>query len=247
MSSLASRRRRLLVIGAVAVVAVLALGLWFRSSPLARVNAVTVTGVQGAQASRIRAALTSAARGMSTLHVDDDALRDAVATYPVVRGLHTTADFPHGLRIAVEAYEPVAALQRAGDLVAVAADGTILRGSATKGLPLVAAKTMPGGDRVADPDVLSAITVVAAAPPPLRARVARVYEGVRGLSATVEGGPKLYFGGGERIRAKWMAAAEVLAHVGTQGASYVDLRIPEKPVAGGFQPLPAGTSGSTLG
>ena len=39
----------------------------------------------------------------------------------------------------------------------------------------------------------------------------------------------------------------VLARSGTQGASYVDLRIPERPVAGGFQPRTALVSGSTIG
>ncbi|HEY1539687.1 MAG TPA: cell division protein FtsQ/DivIB [Solirubrobacteraceae bacterium] len=245
MSSLASRRRRLVLVAVLLVVALGAFGLWFRTSSFVRVDAVTVAGVAGVQATQIRDALSTAARGMSTLKVNDGALRDAVSTYPVVRSLHTSTNFPHGLRIVVNAYDAVAALQRGSALVAVASDGTILRGSRAAGLPLVAIKTVPGADRVENPNVLAAITVVAAAPPPLRKRVERVYEGARGLTATIDGGPKLYFGGGERIRAKWLSAAEVLAHAGTQGASYVDLRIPEKPVAGGFQPLPAGASGST--
>lgn len=247
MPSLVLRRRRLVLVAAAVVVALVVFGLWFRTSSFVRVDAVTVTGVEGAQAAQIRDALTVAAHGMSTLKIDDGALRDAVSTYPVVRSLRTSTDFPHRLRIVVDAYEPVAALQRGGDLVAVAADGTILRGSATEGLPLVAIKTIPGADRIEQPNVLDAIAVVAQAPSPLRTRIQRVYEGDRGLAATVAAGPKLYFGGGERIRAKWIAAVEVLAHAGTQGASYVDLRIPERPVAGGFEPRTADISGSTLG
>jgi cell division protein FtsQ len=52
-------------------------------------------------------------------------------------------------------------------------------------------------------------------------------------------GPKLYFGGAARLEAKWGAAAQVLAHRSSRGASYVDLRIPERPVAGGLKPRPA--------
>ena len=33
---------------------------------------------------------------MTTLHVDDDALREAVAAYPTVAGVESDADFPHG-------------------------------------------------------------------------------------------------------------------------------------------------------
>lgn len=209
---------------------------------------MTVTGIGGGQAAQIRDALTVAARDMTTLAVDDDALRRAVSTFPIVRDLHTTAGFPHRLRIAVDAYDPVAALQAGGSATAVAADGTLLRGTPTAGLPVLGVKTLPAGDRVVDAAAQRAIRLLAAAPAPLRGRVARVFRATRGLAATVEDGPKLYFGGGGRLRAKWYAVAQVLADQSAQGASYVDVRIPERPVAGGFQPRPmAGTSASTLG
>jgi cell division protein FtsQ len=63
-----------------------------------------------------------------------------------------------------------------------------------------------------------------------------VYRGPHGLAATLQNGPKLYFGGTERYDAKWGAAAAVLAHRTSKGASYLDLRVPERPVAGGLQP-----------
>lgn len=248
MSSFASRRLRVVLVAAVLLAALVALGLWLRDSSLVRVDAVVVRGVQGGQAAEIRAALTDAALDMSTLDIDDGALRAAVATYPVVRGLHTATDFPHKLRITVDSYEPVAALQRGnGERTAVAFDGTLLRGDSVKHLPVIGVKAAPGGAHVADAATLHAIDVVVAAPSALRKRVERIYRNESGLAATVAGGPKLYFGGGERLRAKWLAAAAVLAHSGTQGASYVDLRIPEKPVAGGYQPRTGQPSGSTLG
>jgi len=249
MSSFTSRRLRVVLAAAVLLAALAGLGLWLRGSSLVRVNDVVVSGLQGRQAAEIRAALTDAALDMSTLDVDDGALRSAVSTYPVVRSLRTTTDFPHGLKIVVNAYEPVAALQHAGaaDRTPVAFDGTLLRGTSAKRLPVIGVKTTPGGARVTDAATLHAIAVVAAAPSALRKRVERVYRNRSGLAATVDGGPKLYFGGGERLHAKWLAAAAVLARSGTQGASYVDLRIPERPVAGGFQPRTPTVSGSTLG
>jgi cell division protein FtsQ len=248
MPVLASRRSHAILAIAALLVVVGGFGLWLRTSSLVRVKQVTVTGIDGPGSGAIRDALTIAARDMTTLAVDDGALRDAVATYPVVRSLKARADFPHRLRIAVNAYEPVAAVQSGGGApTPVASDGTLLRGTKATRLPVVGIKSMPGGDRVRDAGALEAIRLVAAAPAPLRVRVQRVFQGRRGLAATMQDGPKLYFGGGERPQAKWSAAARVLAADTAQGATYVDVRIPESPVAGGFQPRPTQDSASTLG
>ena len=247
MTSFARRRLRVVLVIASLLVALASLGVWLRTSSLVQVNAVTVTGAQGRQAPEIRDVLKIAGLDMTTLAVDEQALRDAVADYPVVRDLRTSTDFPHGLRIAVELYEPVAALQRGSSLTAVAANGTLLRGAVTKGLPVVGAKHRPAGRRVEDPATLHAIAVASSAPTALRRRVERVFRSSRGLAATLENGPKLYFGVSRRLRAKWSAAAQVLAHSGTRGASYVDARVPERTVAGGFLPATAVVSPSTLG
>jgi cell division protein FtsQ len=84
---------------------------------------------------------------------------------------------------------------------------------------------------------------LAAAPPALRPRVRRVYLGPNGLTLPLRNGPTLYFGGSERLRAKWIAAATVLADPTSTGATYVDVRLPERPAAGGLEQPPApGTS-----
>jgi cell division protein FtsQ len=242
-------RPRLRVLASVAlVVALLAAGTtWLRSSSLVQVEHVTITGIDGRQATQIRDALTDAARDMTTLKVREDGLLDAVREYPIVRSLRTSADFPHRLRIEVNAYEPVAALRSAGSVTAVAGDGTLLRGTSTKDLPVVAVKVLPAGRRLDDAQALRSVRLMAAVPASLRRRVVRVFRGTRGLSTTVRDGPKLYFGGGRRLRAKWLAVAQVLANDTARGASYVDVRIPERPVAGGFKPRPAESSTSTSG
>lgn len=247
MLSYARRRLRVVLVIVALLVALASLGMWLRTSSLVQVDDVTVTGVEGRQAAEIRDVLTIAGMDMSTLAVDEQALRDAVSAYPIVRALRTRTDFPHGLRISVDVYEPVAALQHGNMLTAVAFDGTLLGGTVAKGLPVVGAKRRPPAGRVEDAETLRAIEVVSTAPTALRRRVERVFRSTRGLSATVQDGPKLYFGGGRRLRAKWAAAAQVLADEGTPGTSYVDVRIPERPVAGGFLPANAIASPSTLG
>lgn len=238
-----ARRRKRVVLGITVLLVVLApLALWLRNSSLVRVQEVSVKGIEGSQAAQIRRALVAEGLGMTTLNVRDDALLSAVAQYPVVRSLRTETDFPRGLRIVVNAYEPVAALRSSGGgLTAVAGDGTLLRGNTTRDLPIVGVRSTPGGNRLRRGETLRAVRLLGAAPRALRSRIDRVYRGPRGLAATMADGPKLYFGGAAQLRAKWGAAAQVLAHRTSRGASYVDLRVPERPVAGGLQPRPTYT------
>ena len=101
-------RRLKAVLGVLAAVLLLAAGwMWLRDSPLVAVRKVTISGLTGAQAPRIRAALTLAARGMTTLGVRTQTLRAAVSSYPVVKGLKVSAHFPHGLEITVTEQLPV--------------------------------------------------------------------------------------------------------------------------------------------
>jgi cell division protein FtsQ len=194
-----------------------------------------VTGLSGTEAPRVRAALEGAARDMTTLHVRPDQLKTAVEPYPAVMGVDAHPDFPHGLRIVVHEHVAVAALAAGSDRVPVAADGTLLRGSSTADLPIVAIAAPPPGDTLGDKRTLRAVALLAAAPPELRAKVSRVYPGPRGLTAPLADGPVLYFGGADRLRAKWAAASRVLADRSSAGATYVDLRLPERPAAGGLE------------
>jgi cell division protein FtsQ len=208
--------------------------LWLRDSRLVAVDQVSVTGLSGSEAPRVRAALEGAARDMTTLHVRPDQLQTAVEPFPAIEAVDAHADFPHRLRIVVHEHIAVAALAAGADRVPVAADGTLLRGSSTSGLPVVAVPAPPPGDTLGDKRTLRAVALLAAAPPPLRAKVSRVYAGPRGLTAPLTAGPVLYFGGADRLRAKWAAAARVLADRSSAGATYVDLRLPERPAAGGL-------------
>jgi cell division protein FtsQ len=212
---------------------------WLRDSPLVAVRTVTVTGVSGPDAPQVRDALVAAARDMTTLHVRKGELRTAVDAYPGVLGLETDADLPHGLRIAVRERNPVATIVAGTQRVPVAADGTLMPTSRSANLPEIAAKAVPGdGTRASAPDVRRGLAVLNAAPPALRARVRRVYVGVHGITAPLRDGPTLYLGGSERLRAKWIAAATVLADRSSAGGTYLDLRLPERPAAGGLEPPP---------
>ncbi len=221
--------------------------LWLRDSSLVAVQDVTVTGVSGPDATKVREALADAARDMTTLHVRQDELRTAVDPYPGVLRVSTDADFPHRLRIAVHERNPIGAVVAGSQRVPVAADGTLMRTTPSAGLPAIAAKALPGGSHASDTHVRRAIEVLAAAPPALRARVRRVYVGDRGWTLPLRNGPILYLGDSARLQAKWAAVTTVLADPTSTGTTYLDVRLPERTAAGGLEPLPTPAEQPTIG
>lgn len=230
-------RRRVLMVLAACVVLAAGYQFWLRDSPLVAVENVKVTGLTTKDAARVRAALVSEAHTMTTLHVQQSELEHAIAAYPVVRALEVKADFPHGLEIHVVEHRPAAMV---GGL-SVAGDGTILRGLPVEGrLPVIETGTGKlDGNRLTEPAALHAARVAGGAPAPLRGRLERVeMRSEEGIVVVLRDGPELYFGDATRVRAKWIAAVRILADPKAEGASYIDVRLPGRPAAGG---LPAET------
>lgn len=227
---------------------------WVRDAPFVSVDRVTVTGLSTDDAARVRAALVSTARTMTTLHVERDRLERVVAAYPVVRALEIDTDFPHAMTIRVVEHRPVAVVITGGVRLPVAADGTVLEGlPADGGLPLVRAQGGLKSSRLADPSAIGAARIAGAAPVPLRRRLREIaHESDRGYVVKMRKGPELVFGSAAHLGAKWVAAARVLADGDTRGATYVDLTVPGRPAVGGLgfevtapalptAPLPLGT------
>jgi cell division protein FtsQ len=252
--SLAWRRRRLraLLIAAAIATPLLAGGwLWLRGSSLVAVRHVRVLGAHGSEARSIEAALSAAARRMTTLDVHTDALRAAVAGYPVVRDVRVTTSFPHGIDIRVVEQPAVATLSIAGAKTAVAADGVVLGpGLASGALPALSgagpvAPPSPGR-HLHDASLLGELAVLGAAPQPLAKLVIRAYTTTKGLTVAMRSGLLVYFGDATRPHAKWLSLESVLASSGSVGASYVDVRLPERPAAGfpgGAAPPSSGSEG----
>jgi cell division protein FtsQ len=245
---LIARRRRLRIafLTMLATLPLLAGGwLLLRNSSLVSVEHVRVSGLHGPEARAIETALTGAANHMSTLDVHAGTLRAAVASFPVVRTIRTIPSFPHGLRIEVTEQLPVAALTIGGTRTAVAADGVVLGPALLSGsLPALndgqgPAATPHEGQHLKDQSLLAELTVLGAAPKPLERVTARVFTspGNQGLTVAMRDGLLVYFGDGARPHAKWLSLARVLADPSSAGASYIDVRLPERPAAG----FPAGS------
>ncbi|HKG03361.1 MAG TPA: hypothetical protein VKB03_09270 [Conexibacter sp.] len=229
------RPRTLLATGA-ALVLLLAGWFWLRDSSLVAVRTVEVTGIDGPQGTRVRAALDEAARSMSTLHVRQGALDTAAAPFSIVKRIEVSTDFPHTMRIHVVTNVAVGAVVVDGRRIAVTSDGTILRDvTAPAALPEIPVRSAPAGTRLTESAAVAAVAALGAASSALRGRVEGVQTTVdRGLTLQLAHGPLLIFGGDERLAAKWAAAAAVLADPDAAGATAIDVSAPERPAVSGL-------------
>jgi cell division protein FtsQ len=220
--------------------------MWLRDSSLAAVRDVEISGSTSSEEAKVHQALDAAARDMTTLHVREDALRAAVAQYASVAGLEVEADFPHTLRIRVLEHEPVAVLVSGDREIAASGDGLLLQGVVADGdLPVIKTAAPPAGDRVSNANTRTALAIAAAAPDELRRRIDRLWTGPRGMMLALVDGPDVIFGDASDARRKWLATARVLADPSAAGATYLDVRIPERVAAGGLGPVPEPTPETT--
>lgn len=232
-------RRRLLAAGLLTLVALALYAAVIRDLPAFRVETVSLSGASSGYGPRLQTELESAARGMTTLHLDQGRLGEIAGRYPAVIAVSADADFPHGLAVRITERPPVGLVAgRGGRRVPVAADGTLLEGQPVdRPLP-----TLPGrassGRRARRATTASAARLTAAAPMPLAASLKRVRRGSTGWTVELREGPELRFGSLADLRVKWSAATAVLRSRDSRGARYIDLRLPDRPAAGGFPPPP---------
>ena len=240
-------RRRALVGVIVAGTLGLAYYGWFRNSSFVAVRDVKVEGVS-AERGQIVAALTDAARGMTTLHLQPGRLESAVHRFPTVASVSADPSFPHGLTIQVTEREPVLIASDGSRQLPVAADGLLLPGAHVdpERLPELEVQSLPASGRLSRDSLPEALTL-GAAPAPLRPLIdGLAVTSDYGIVVTMRGGVELRFGTGTGADAKWAAATAILADPSLSSLSYIDVRVPTRPAVGGTsEPSPAATSATT--
>jgi cell division protein FtsQ len=206
--------------------------LLVRNSSLVAVDHVHISGVHGAGAKEIRLVLDEAAKHMTTLNASAATLRHRLAGFAQVSGLHVSTSFPHTIHITVSEQLPVAVLSAGAGHTALAANGVVLGSMfATEKLPVIDSQSTAAG-RVENATTLSYLTVLGAAPEALLKYVARAYASPRGITLAMRNGLLVYFGVDTRPHAKWLSLTRVLADPDSAGATYIDVRLPERPAAG---------------
>ena len=240
--------RPLRIIILAAAVALLGLigWLWFRDSAFVRIERVSVSGLSGPGASRIRAALRSTALTMSTLDVDTGKLAASVSAYPQVHSLKVTTRGRHGVEIVVDEQVPAAMVTVGGRATVVDGNGLLLSQSTVPRtlLPTLSTRLSLRGGKVTSAGALAAVAVLGAAPTRLLDHVeSATYDATYGVILQLRAGPRVYFGPRTQLAAKWNALISVLQSSGSAGASYIDLSDPEHPAAG----VPAVSRSSATG
>jgi cell division protein FtsQ len=207
---------------------------WFRDSSLVAVRDVKVEGVSSTDHRQIVAALTGSARGMTTLHVQTDRLESAVRQFPTVASVSADPSFPHGMTIHVGERRPALVATDGDHQVAVAADGSVLPGLHVKGqLPQLRVDALPAAGRLSG-DSLSEGLAIGAAPAPLGPLIAGAsLSPDYGIVVTMRAGIELRLGTQDRLDEKWAAVAAIMADRQVTSLSYVDVRVPDRPAAGG--------------
>ena len=227
--------RRRVVAGVVLVLALyIAYMFWFRDLSLFAVEKVTVKGASTSRAD-ITKALERVSGDMTTLHLNDGELRDAVSGFPTVASMSAETSFPHGLTVTITERLPVATVRLDGRTVPVSADGYVLQGADfdAKSLPQIQGADARGLRLVSAAAVQAA--VLGAAPRELRDRIsASAWDSDRGgVVVDLDGAPELRFGDASRVADKWAAAIAVLEGPDPPSPGYLDVSVPERPVSGG--------------
>jgi cell division protein FtsQ len=227
-------RRRALAAAIVLLVLYGGYMLWFRDLSLFAIHDVTIRGATTNER-QIKAAVENVAGDMTTLHIKDDELRDAVARFPTVASVAASTSFPHGLQVTITERLPVAFIRADGQETAVSADGYLLAGADfdAKALPRIEGAGVHGVRL--DEDTAAQAAILGATPAPLKERItATAWDEDRGgVVLDLKDGPEIRFGDGTRAQDKWQAATAVLSSDERGTPSYLDVSVPDRPVSGG--------------
>lgn len=207
-----------------------------RQSSVFDVRAIEVAGASPAVAREVRAALADA-NGRSLLALDLDGLEASAEAVPSVAAATLDRAFPSTLRVEIVPERPVAVLRQGASSWLVAAGGRVVAPLARGGRPALPriwltrdvevelGRTLTGGS-------LAAVEAVAPlARRPLGSRVASVRSTDAELTLVLRSGLELRLGDGSDLALKLAVARAILpALAGSRG--YLDVSVPERPVAG---------------
>ena len=209
-----------------------------RESSLFALRSVRVTGAPASVASHVRAALAPF-EGRSLVGLDQSAVERRLSALPDVAAATVDRDFPHTLHVSVVPAHSIAVLRRGPSAWIVSSDGRVIRTAgrlASPKLPRIwvqRATTVDTGSTVSDGDAARAVEVLATARRArFEARIATVRASDHELTFVLADGLEVRFGDSTDLPLK-LAVAERLLPLVQGSSAYVDVTVPERPVAGG--------------
>lgn len=233
---------RSLAIGFGLLAAALLLYLGARETAVFAVRSIEVETEPPGHAPPVRRALAPLS-GTSLLKIDEDAITRDLERLPHVHLLGYDRSFPNGLHVYVSVERPVAVLRRADENWLVSGEGRVLRKldrRLRRPLPVV---WIPRGveprigvilRREEAARALRALAEMRAGEPRFFRRIWYVKTGEHGLTISLRDHVELRLGEASELALKLRVAQRILAALGSsdQSASYVDVAVPDRPVAG---------------
>ena len=232
-----SGRRPLLVVAVALVLVGSSIGAYFgaRETGIFALDRIQITGAPPSTAARIRTALRSYV-GESLVRFDRTDAARRLAAVSEVADARFDREFPHTLRVRVRLERPVAVLRRGPDAWLVSSSARVLERLHKRPYPRLPRIWLPAGTDISVNSTLGGVGArgVAAVAPlrPLRltGRVRQVLAGDGQLTLVLVSGTELRLGDSGDLRLKLSIAKQILPLAG--GAAYVDVSVPERPVAG---------------
>lgn len=208
-----------------------------RQTSLLAVRSIQVEGAPAAVAARIEAALQPL-EGRSLLRVGRGDVAARLTSIPEVETVVVDRAFPHGLHVTITTARRVAVLRQGNDAYLVSERGRILATATRSAYPALPRIWVPRsidlsvGGSVGD---ANAVVAVHAAIPVFRGgvgglRVRFVRAGEDELTYGLRNGVEVRLGSASQLPLKLAIARRILAEGGVQ--RYVDVSVPERPVAG---------------
>lgn len=207
-----------------------------RETPLFGVRTIEVAGASPGVQRQVERAL-SGHRGDSLVGLDLDAAGTEVGSLPTVAAVAFDRAFPHTLRVTVVPERPVAVVRQGADAFVVSERGRVIaRVPRTKRPEL--ARIWVGRDvplspgSLVDGDLRVAVRAVAPlAGSRFPGRVASVATGDAELTLRLRSGLELRLGQPADVELKLAVAGRILPLL-PRGSGYLDLSVPDRPVAG---------------
>jgi cell division protein FtsQ len=228
-------RRRLLAIAIVAPIVLVGAYFAARETSTFAVRTISVSGGTPAVQRQVRAALAPLV-GRSLLALDGRALERKVDALPTVVSTSYDRSFPHTLRVRVVPEVPVAVLHRGKETWLVSGRGRAIAQIKTGtrlGLPRIwvptAAQVEAGGFLAPDQGGTAARVLALAAGFPARFTTVSLAHGE--LTMELRLGVELRLGEPVDVRLK-LAIARRALRVLPPGSTYLDVAVPQRPVAG---------------
>jgi cell division septal protein FtsQ len=230
---------RSLLIGFAIVAGAAGLYVLARSTPMFSLDTVSVAGAPPSVAGHVRSALRPL-EGRSLLSLDSSEIDRRLGALHDIAGYTYDRDFPHTLRVTVKPEHPVAVARRGAKAWLVAASSRVIAQ-----LPVHARPALPRiwlahsgdpevGAPITDRFGLRAVRTLALARlAHFRGRIRMVRAREHDLTLLLGSGLELRLGELRAIRLKLAIATRILPGILAHGGyAYVDLSVPERPVAG---------------